>query len=75
MRRRKFAACSIFRDTDVVEGWCSGLFDAIYWSITIGLQTPDKAPRTWGGKMVLVAHGWFMLIIVASYTVSPLKYV
>ena len=62
--------CSIFRDTDVVDGFFHGLMDSMYWSITLLLQTPDKAPRTWGGKMVLVAHGWFMLIIIASYTAN-----
>ena len=62
--------CSIFRDTDVVDGFFNGFLDSLYWSITLLLQTPDKAPRTWGGKMVLVAHGWFMLIVIASYTAN-----
>jgi len=25
---------------------------------------------TWGGKVVLMAHGWFMLIVLASYTAN-----
>ena len=35
-------ACSIFVDTDVVEGYFYGWFDSLYWSITLLLQTPDK---------------------------------
>jgi hypothetical protein len=63
-------ACSIFQETDVVNGFLWGFLDSLYWSVTLLLQTPDKAPRTWGGKMVLVAHGWFMLIVIASYTAN-----
>jgi ABC-type amino acid transport substrate-binding protein len=63
-------SCSIFEETDVVQGLFLGFFDSLYWSVTLLLQTPDKAPRTWGGKMVLVAHGWFMLIVIASYTAN-----
>jgi len=62
--------CSIFRDTDVVDGFFYGWWDSLYWSVTVLLQTAEKAPRTWGGKMVLVAHGWFMLILIASYTAN-----
>ena len=54
----------------MVDGFFFGWFDSLYWSVTLLLQTPDKAPRTWGGKMVLVAHGWFMLIVIASYTAN-----
>ncbi|EKX47525.1 hypothetical protein GUITHDRAFT_137310 [Guillardia theta CCMP2712] len=53
---------------DVVPGWVWGLLDAFYWSITVLLQIVDKSPRTWGAKMLMMAHGWFMLIVVASYT-------
>jgi len=29
-----------------------------------------QVPRTWGGKLVLTAHGWFILIVIASYTAN-----
>lgn len=29
-----------------------------------------QAPRTWAGKVVMLAHGWFFLIIIASYTAN-----
>jgi len=61
---------SSIKDSDVVDGGFEGFFDSLYWSITLLLQNPDKAPRTWGGKLVMMAHGWFMLIIVASYTAN-----
>ena len=52
------------------DGGFEGFVDSLYWSFTLLLQNPDKAPRTWGGKLVMMAHGWFMLIIVASCTRS-----
>ena len=38
-------ACSIFVDTDVVEGLVLGWWDSLYWSCTVLLQTPDKVPQ------------------------------
>jgi len=61
---------SVVQATDVVPGWVLGLLDAFYWSITVLLQITDKSPRTWGAKMLMMAHGWFMLIVVASYTAT-----
>ena len=60
------------RDSDVIEsrGWFLGLFDAWYWSCTVFAGVIDKAPRTLGGKLVITAHGFFMLIILASYTAN-----
>jgi len=57
-------------DLAIVPGKAFGWWDSVYWSMTLLVQTPDKAPCTWGGKIVLMAHGWFMLIVLASYTAN-----
>jgi hypothetical protein len=57
-------------DLAIVPGKSFGCWDSLYWSLTLLIQIPDKAPCTWGGKVVLIAHGWFMLICVASYTAN-----
>ena len=61
---------SVEDETDVADGWWLGLWDSIYWSASALTQTLDKAPMTWGGKVIMLAHGWFMLIIIASYTAN-----
>ena len=60
------------RDSDIIEsqGWFLGFFDAWYWSCTVFTCVIDKAPRTLGAKLVMNAHGFFMLIILASYTAN-----
>jgi len=30
----------------------------------------DKGPKSWGGKIVMLGHGWFMLIIISAYTAN-----
>ena len=57
-------------DLAVVPGLKFGFFDSLYWAVSVLIQTPDKAPCTWGGKVTLMAHGWFMLIVMASYTAN-----
>mmetsp|Transcript_30434 Transcript_30434/g.73402 ORF Transcript_30434/g.73402 Transcript_30434/m.73402 type:complete len:529 (-) Transcript_30434:236-1822(-) len=57
-------------ESDLVEGHAQGMFDAVYWSISALTCTLDKAPKTWGGKVVMLGHGWFMLIIIAAYTAN-----
>ena len=42
----------------------------LYRSVSLLIQAPDKTPQTWGGRVVLMSHGWFMLICIASYTAN-----
>jgi hypothetical protein len=58
------------RDSDIIEsqGWFLVFFDTWYWSCTVFTCVIDKAPRTLGAKLVMNAYGFFMLIILASYT-------
>jgi ABC-type amino acid transport substrate-binding protein len=58
------------KESDLASGWILGLLDGIYWSATGFIQTLDKKPYTWGGRVVMMAHGWFCLIAVASYTAN-----
>ena len=53
-----------------MDGRAAGLLDALYWSLTTFTTLVDKAPRTVGGKIVMFGHGFFMLIILASYTAN-----
>mmetsp|Transcript_11455 Transcript_11455/g.28482 ORF Transcript_11455/g.28482 Transcript_11455/m.28482 type:complete len:559 (-) Transcript_11455:106-1782(-) len=57
-------------DTDLVGGKLLSIVDAVYWSISALTCTLDKAPKTWGGKVVMLGHGWFMLIIISAYTAN-----
>lgn len=57
-------------DSDVTDGPPWAFIDSLYWSVSALTGTLDKAPRTWAGKIVMLAHGWFFLIIVASYTAN-----
>mmetsp|Transcript_22670 Transcript_22670/g.55980 ORF Transcript_22670/g.55980 Transcript_22670/m.55980 type:complete len:466 (-) Transcript_22670:92-1489(-) len=57
-------------ESDLVEGYISSALDALYWSLSAFTTTLDKAPKTWGGKLMMLGHGWFMLIILASYTAN-----
>ena len=57
-------------DSDIMDGRAAGLLDALYWSLTTFTTLVDKAPRTVGGKIVMFGHGFFMLIILASYTAN-----
>jgi len=61
---------TVEEDSDVVDGQYSSFFDCLYWSLSALTCTLDKAPKTWGGKLAMLAHGWFMLIIIASYTAN-----
>ena len=57
-------------DSDLIEGGATGVADAWYWAFTAFTTYVDKAPRTAAGKLVMAAHGFFMLIILASYTAN-----
>ena len=57
-------------DSDLIEGKVSGSLDALYWSSSIFTGTEDKKPRSWGGKVIIMGHAFFMLILVASYTAN-----
>ena len=59
-----------YQDTDVVPGWFSGCFDCMYWSFSVYTTFIDKAPRTWGGKLVMLGHGFYMLIMISSYVAN-----
>eukprot|EP00286_Rhodomonas_abbreviata_P026717 CAMPEP_0181313764 /NCGR_PEP_ID=MMETSP1101-20121128/14430_1 /TAXON_ID=46948 /ORGANISM="Rhodomonas abbreviata, Strain Caron Lab Isolate" /LENGTH=464 /DNA_ID=CAMNT_0023420755 /DNA_START=94 /DNA_END=1484 /DNA_ORIENTATION=+ len=63
-------AASFSQESDLADGQIAGMWDSLYMACTFMLGTADKAPKTWGGKMALLAHGWFMLIIIASYTAN-----
>ena len=57
-------------DSDLIDGKISGSLDALYWSSSIFTGTEDKKPRSWGGKVIIMGHAFFMLILVASYTAN-----
>mmetsp|Transcript_28763 Transcript_28763/g.45119 ORF Transcript_28763/g.45119 Transcript_28763/m.45119 type:complete len:592 (+) Transcript_28763:165-1940(+) len=57
-------------ESDLVDGHVGSFFDAAYLSFSALTCTLDKGPKSWGGKLVMLGHGWFMLIIIASYTAN-----
>jgi len=44
-------------DSDLIDEVVPGLLDAFYWSFTTFTTYLDKAPRTFGAKLVMCAHG------------------
>ena len=52
-------------DSKVANG-----LDALYLSLSALTCTLDKGPKSWGGKIVMLGHGWFMLIIISAYTAN-----
>jgi ABC-type amino acid transport substrate-binding protein len=63
---------SFFRgqESDVASGILPGLADAIYWSCSTFTATMHMAPRSWAGKLVMIAHGFFLVIIINSYVAN-----
>ena len=61
---------TLAEDSDLIDEAVPGLLDAFYWSFTTFTTYLDKAPRTAGGKLVMSSHGFFILIILASYTAN-----
>jgi ABC-type amino acid transport substrate-binding protein len=58
------------QDSDLSDGAFPSLADAFYLSVSTLTCTLDKAPHSWGGKIVMIGHGWFMLVIISSYTAN-----
>ena len=56
--------------SDLVEGTVSGLLDAFYWSFTTLTSYVHKTPRTPAGKIVMMAQGFYMVVMLASYTAN-----
>ncbi len=46
------------------------IYTGIYYACSAFLGILDKDPKTWAGKLILLAHGWFVLIVMASYTAN-----
>jgi len=61
---------TVHPETDVEGTPLLAAADVMYFSVSLLTCTLDKSPRTWGGKCVMLGHGWFMLILIASYTAN-----
>ena len=56
--------------SNTVARFRHGLLDSVYWSFGAVTGMVDKTPRSWGGRIALTGHGWFMMILLASYTAN-----
>ena len=43
------------------------MMDSVYWAFSVMLATMHMAPRSWSGKLVMLGHGFFTVIIINSY--------
>lgn len=59
----------VLKNAHLEPGW-SVIFDAWYWAFgsTFDPGGPGKAPVTIGGKVLMIGHWLFVVIIAASYT-------
>ena len=50
--------------------WEDRFYDSFYWAFGSLFDPggPGKGPVTWGGKILLVSHWFFVTIVVATYT-------
>jgi ABC-type amino acid transport substrate-binding protein len=58
------------RESDLIEGKVAGIFDAFYWTWSTYTNFVDKAPKSGAGKIVVMCQGFFMVVILASYTAN-----
>jgi hypothetical protein len=57
-------------ELELSKGYIAGLVDGIYFSFTVFTGVAHINPKTPGGKLVLLAQGWFVVIIISSYTAN-----
>ena len=57
-------------ESDLAEGKITGLLDAFYWTFTTFTTYVDKAPKTPAGKVLMMAQGFYMVVLLASYTAN-----
>ena len=56
--------------SDLAAGLIPGMFDALYWTFTTLTTYVHQTPKTPAGKIVLMAQGFYMVVIIASYTAN-----
>ena len=54
-------------ESDLVEGKVASLFDAFYWTFPTFTCYVDKSQKPFGGKAVMMAQRFYMVVIIASY--------